>query len=66
MKAISSAAQRRGDIDMLDDGALVMLARTRDETAIRTIIKRHNQRLFRTARAIVRDDAEAEDVVQEA
>lgn len=66
MKAIRSAAERRGDIDMLDDGALVMLARTRDETAVRTIIKRHNQRLFRTARAIVRDDAEAEDVVQEA
>ncbi len=30
------------------------------------LMRRHNQRLFRTARAIVRDDAEAEDVMQEA
>lgn len=66
MEAIRIAAERHGDIDMLDDSALVMLARTRDEAAVRLIIRRHNQRLFRTARAIVRDDAEAEDVVQEA
>jgi RNA polymerase sigma-70 factor (ECF subfamily) len=30
------------------------------------LMRRHNQRLFRAARAIVRDDAEAEDVMQEA
>src|SRR5689334_15252074 len=30
------------------------------------LMRRHNQRLFRTARAILRDDAEAEDVMQEA
>jgi len=30
------------------------------------LIRRHNQRAFRAARAIVRDDLEAEDVVQEA
>ncbi|MGE5131066.1 MAG: RNA polymerase sigma factor [Sphingomonadaceae bacterium] len=30
------------------------------------IMRLHNQRLFRTARAILRDDAEAEDAVQEA
>jgi RNA polymerase sigma-70 factor (ECF subfamily) len=30
------------------------------------LIQRHNRRLYRIARAIVRDDAEAEDVVQEA
>ena len=29
------------------------------------IMRRHNQRLFRTARAILNDDAEAEDVMQE-
>lgn len=29
-------------------------------------MRRHNQRLFRLARAVVRDDREAEDVVQEA
>src|SRR5690349_5863457 len=39
-------------------------ARARDETAIRVLIKANNQRLFRVARAVLRDDAEAEDVVQ--
>ena len=28
------------------------------------LVKRHNQRLFRAVRAVLRDDAEAEDVVQ--
>jgi RNA polymerase sigma-70 factor (ECF subfamily) len=37
------------------------------ETALfEVLMRRHNQRLFRTARAIVQDDAEAEDVMQEA
>jgi RNA polymerase sigma-70 factor (ECF subfamily) len=30
------------------------------------IMRRHNQRLYRAARAILRDDAEAEDVMQDA
>jgi RNA polymerase sigma-70 factor, ECF subfamily len=30
------------------------------------LMRRHNQRLYRTARAIVRDEAEAEDVMQQA
>ena len=46
------------------DAALVTLAKAGDEGAIRTLVRRHNQRLFRAARAIVRNDAEAEDVVQ--
>jgi RNA polymerase sigma-70 factor (ECF subfamily) len=37
------------------------------ETALfEVLMRRHNQRLFRTARSIVRDNAEAEDVMQEA
>lgn len=37
------------------------------ETALYEILmRRHNQRLYRAARSIVRDDAEAEDVVQDA
>ena len=43
----------------------VAAARRGDETAIRALIKANNQRLFRVARAVLRDDAEAEDVVQE-
>ena len=35
-------------------------------SALRLIVRRHNQRLYRVARAIVRDDTEAEDAMQEA
>ena len=44
---------------------LVARARKRDEPAIRDIIQRHNRRLYRIARGILRDDSEAEDAVQE-
>jgi RNA polymerase sigma-70 factor (ECF subfamily) len=37
-----------------------------DEAAIRSLIQRHNRRLYRLARSIVRNDSEAEDVVQDA
>jgi len=37
-----------------------------DSAAFEALMRRHNQVLFRTARAILRDDAEAEDAVQEA
>src|SRR5689334_8557558 len=49
----------------LSDEELVNLARQRDEAAVRTITTRYNRRLFRIARSILRNDAEAEDVVQE-
>jgi RNA polymerase sigma-70 factor (ECF subfamily) len=51
--------------EALSDEDLVHLARARDEAAVRTITARYNRRLFRIARSILRDDAEAEDVVQE-
>ncbi len=62
MQTATVAATR---LDGLDDGALVALARSRDGAAIRLIMQRHNRRLFRVARGVLHDDAEAEDVVQE-
>jgi RNA polymerase sigma-70 factor, ECF subfamily len=53
-------------LQALDDTALVRLARARDEAAVRCLVRRHNQRLFRAARSIVGNDGEAEDVVQAA
>ena len=50
----------------LPENELVALARTGDHQAFRAIMQRCNQRLFRMARAIVRDEGEAEDVLQEA
>ncbi len=48
-----------------DDALLVQGARDRDEAAIRAIMQQNNRRLFRVARGILRNDGEAEDVVQE-
>ncbi|MBB6407936.1 RNA polymerase sigma factor [Mesorhizobium sangaii] len=45
---------------------LVRRALAREGDAFRTIIKTHNQRLYRIARGVVRNDSEAEDIVQEA
>jgi len=48
------------------DAELAARVAGREEAAIRLMMRRHNQTLFRTARGILRDDAEAEDAVQEA
>ncbi len=56
---ISGTARPRTDDD------LVGRARERDSNALRAIIKTHNQRLYRIARSIVRNNSEAEDVLQE-
>lgn len=45
---------------------LISAAVARDEAAIRAIMKQHNRRLFRVARSVLGDDAEAEDAVQDA
>ena len=37
-----------------------------EPAAFETLMRRHNRALFRTARAILRDDTEAEDVLQDA
>lgn len=48
------------------DCELVQRAVGGEEAAFAAIMQRHNQLLFRTARSIVKSDAEAEDVLQEA
>jgi len=49
-----------------DDAQLVRRALARDGAAVRTIIEQNNRRLYRIARSVVRNDSDAEDVVQEA
>src|SRR5690349_1085226 len=56
---------QRPDPETLSDPDLVALARQRDEGAVRAITRRYNRRLYRVARGILRNDSEAEDVVQE-
>jgi RNA polymerase sigma-70 factor, ECF subfamily len=60
--------QPRSELELsrLVDAELVRLAREGSASALRLIVRRHNQRLYRVVRAIVREDTEAEDVLQEA
>jgi RNA polymerase sigma-70 factor (ECF subfamily) len=52
--------------DALDDIELVRRVGQRDERAFELLMRRHNQMLYRIARGILRDAAEAEDAVQDA
>lgn len=47
------------------DEELLLLMREGDEGSIRTLVAQNNHRLFRLVRAILQNDADAEDVVQE-
>src|SRR5437667_12089501 len=47
------------------DAELLRRALGRDEAAVRAIMQANNRRLYRLARGILRNDGEAEDVVQE-
>lgn len=59
-----TALKPRSELAGLGEAELVELARQGGETAIRLLIERNNQRLFRAARSVLRHDSEAEDVVQ--
>jgi RNA polymerase sigma-70 factor (ECF subfamily) len=49
-----------------DDVSLAEAIARGDAGALEQLMRRHNQRLFRVARAILKDDDEAEDAVQDA
>lgn len=52
--------------DKTPDSELVKLIAAHDHEAFRVLMKRHNQMLYRAARSILKNEAEAEDAVQEA
>jgi RNA polymerase sigma-70 factor, ECF subfamily len=53
-------------VESASDVELVRLVLRKDEAAARALMQRYNRRLYRVARGVVRDDSEAEDVLQEA
>jgi RNA polymerase sigma-70 factor (ECF subfamily) len=59
---VSQSAHRQS----ADEASLIARAVQKDEHAVRAIIQKHNRRLYRLARSVVRDDSEAEDVLQDA
>jgi len=48
------------------DEVLVGRARARDAAAFELLMRRHNQRIYRVVRAVLRDSDEIEDVIQQA
>ena len=50
----------------LSDEAVVERVRSGETALFEILMRRYNQRLYRVARSILRDDAEAEDVMQDA
>jgi RNA polymerase sigma-70 factor (ECF subfamily) len=58
--------QTRLDYESLDDPALARLIALRDARAVRLVMQRNNQRLFRAAWSILKSRTEAEDSVQSA
>lgn len=60
------AAALPAGFDDLSDLEVARRVAAGDRVAITCLMRRHNQTLYRTARSILKDDAEAEDCVQEA
>ena len=56
---------RAGSLDTPDEELARRVAKG-DPAAFEALMRRHNRTMFRTARAILHDDAEAEDALQEA
>src|SRR5574341_422492 len=50
----------------LSDEEVVRRVRAGETALFEVLMRRYNQRLFRVARAILKDEAEAEDVMQQA
>lgn len=65
MPAITAPVTAPTALAATDDADLVRRAIARDGSAFRTIMERYNRRLYRIARSILRNDAEAEDAVQD-
>lgn len=63
MRSLDAAGAAR--LEQIDDAKLASLAAAGHAGAFRLIMTRHNRQLFRLARGVLLDDAEAEDVVQE-
>jgi RNA polymerase sigma-70 factor, ECF subfamily len=63
---MTRSALKKHALAGLDDAELVRRVLDRDADAFAEIMQRHNQRLYRIARSVLRNSAEAEDAVQDA
>lgn len=63
---LAKASSSLIDMTSRPDVDLIAHAQAGDEMAVRVLVQRYNRRIFRSARALVGNDSEAEDVVQAA
>jgi RNA polymerase sigma-70 factor (ECF subfamily) len=66
MQPLLDPLGKKGAFSALTDEQVVERVLGGETALFEVLMRRHNQRLFRVARSIVRDSAEAEDVMQEA
>ena len=65
-ETIAATAREPVPAGATDDAALVARILAHDRGAFEQLMRRHNTALFRVARSILRDDADAEDALQDA
>jgi len=53
-------------VSALSDSDIVRRVRAGEHALFEALMRRHNQRVYRTARAVVKDEAEVEDIMQQA
>jgi len=59
------ALRANSKFEQYSDAELVNRVSAGEQGAFEFLMRRHNQTLYRTARSIIKDDTEAEDIVQE-
>jgi len=65
MAGVARTADAPADLDDSDED-LVDRARAHDRAAFELLMRRHNQRIYRVVRSVLRDPDEIEDVIQQA
>src|SRR5262245_65435660 len=66
MRLSSATAPQLSSLTALSDEEVVARVLGGETALFEILMRRHNERIYRTARAILRDDTEAEDVMQQA
>src|SRR4029078_3195451 len=66
MTPLSAAAPQLSSLTSLSDEEVVARVLGGETALFEILMRRHNERIYRAARAILRDDTEAEDVMQQA
>jgi RNA polymerase sigma-70 factor, ECF subfamily len=62
----NSVVEPAASVSSLSDSDIVRRVRAGEHALFEVLMRRHNQRVYRTARAVVKDETEVEDVMQQA